>query len=127
MTYNKYGNRKVEFDGYKFDSVAEYDRYCELKILQRAGHISDLKIHPAYVLQATFKNGVDKTVRSLSYVADFEYIELETKEKIVEDVKGVWTKEFRIKKKLFERRYHPLTITIIQVEKPCRRRSKRRR
>ena len=42
MAYNKYRNKKVIYDGLKFDSQREADRYCELKLLQRAGKIKNL-------------------------------------------------------------------------------------
>ena len=99
---NKYGNRKTYVDGIKFDSKREAERYIELKLLERAGVISNLVLQPKYVLQDKFRrNG--KTVRAIHYIADFEYIEDGIK--VVEDVKGMETKDFKLKEKMFLFRY----------------------
>lgn len=69
---NKYRNKKVQVDMYVFDSIAESRRYKELKILERAGEISNLELQPKFLLQDSFKkNG--KTFRKIEYVADFMY------------------------------------------------------
>ena len=39
----KYGNNVIQTEDGKFDSQREYTRWCELKLLQRAGEISDLQ------------------------------------------------------------------------------------
>ena len=51
----KFGNKKVERDGHKFDSDFESQRYWYLKMLERAGKIKDLKLQPKYELQPSFK------------------------------------------------------------------------
>lgn len=55
MKYNKYGNIKTVIDGIKFDSKRESERYLELKLLEKAGEISDLKLQPRFILQHGFK------------------------------------------------------------------------
>ena len=80
----KYKNKKVEIDGIKFDSKKEANRYCELKLLERAGKIFDLKLQPRFLLQENFKYK-NKTYRKIEYVADFEYTE--NGQTVVEDVK----------------------------------------
>ena len=40
---NKYGAEKTTFMGLKFDSKGEANRYGELVILERMGHIQNLK------------------------------------------------------------------------------------
>lgn len=106
----KYGNRKTVIDGIKFDSKLEADRYCELKLLLRAGKITDLKLQPSFELIPSFrKNGV--TYRGIYYKADFSY-KLNGKT-IIEDTKGYRTDVFIIKKKLFEYRYPELHIIEI--------------
>ena len=47
---NKYKNEKVEFDGIKFDSKRERDRYMVLKDAERRGVISELKCQPKFTL-----------------------------------------------------------------------------
>lgn len=107
---NKYKNKKTQVDMYVFDSAKEAKRYKELKLLERAGEISNLELQPRFILQDSFKkNG--RTYRKIEYVADFKYIE---KGKIiVEDVKGIQTDVFKIKHKLFEKIYPELELKII--------------
>lgn len=94
----KYGNKKPTVDGLKFDSQAEARRYNELKLLLAAGEITELQLQVPYELQPSFKYK-GKTIRALKYVADFVY-----KDKAgvthIEDVKGMRTKEYEIKRKL---------------------------
>lgn len=107
---NKYKNKKIIIDGIKFESKAEGKRYSELKLLERAKKISNLELQPCFILQPSFKkNG--KTYRKIEYIADFQYEE--NGQVIVEDVKGMKTKEFQIKRKLFEYKYPDLEIKII--------------
>ena len=47
---NKYGNTKVTVDGHTFDSKREYNRYCELKLMERAGLIKDLEMQKKFEL-----------------------------------------------------------------------------
>jgi len=97
---NKYHNRKVTEDGYTFDSIAEYNRYRELKIMQNNGDIQSLVVHPSFLLQEPFDyNG--KRINAIRYEADFSYIE--NGAVVVEDVKGVQTDVFRIKEKMFKK------------------------
>lgn len=95
----KYNNRKVTVDNIQFDSIKEADRYIELKLLQRAGKIQDLELQPKFELIPKYKIG-GRSVRKMEYVADFKYIE--NGKTVVEDVKGMKTEVYKIKKKLFE-------------------------
>ena len=108
---SKYKNKKVQIDMYVFDSIAESRRYKELALLEKAGEIENLQLQPKFLLQDSFKkNG--KTYRKIEYIADFMY---EEKGKvIVEDVKGMETKEFKIKRKLFEYKYPDLELKLIK-------------
>ncbi len=100
---HKYNAKPIEFDGFKFDSKKEAKRYLELKMFERAGKIRDLKLQPVFLLQEGFyRNG--KAIRQMTYRADFEYLD-EKGRKIVEDVKGVKTKEYQIKKKIFLKKF----------------------
>ncbi len=116
---NKYGNKPVIIDNIKFQSEAEGARYLVLKLRLKAGFIIDLELQPKFVLQESFKkNG--KTERSITYKADFRYID-ENGETVIEDVKGYRTEVFNIKRKLFERRYPDLTLTLILVKRKKRK------
>ena len=94
----KYQNRKTTVDGITFDSAKEAKRYAELRLLQRAGQIFELQRQVPYVLVP--KQVIDgKTVeRPVVYKADFVYTE--NGQEVVEDVKGLRTKEYIIKRKL---------------------------
>lgn len=108
---NKYRNKKAQIDMYVFDSVRESQRYKELKLLERAGEISNLELQPRFLLQDSFKkNG--KTYRKIEYIADFQYIE--NGKTIVEDVKGMQTDVFKLKHKIFEKVYPDLELKIIK-------------
>ena len=108
---NKYKNQKTQIDMYVFDSAREAQRYRELKLLEQAGEISNLELQPRFLLQDSFrKNG--KTYRKIEYIADFKYIEKD--KTIVEDVKGLQTDVFKIKHKLFEKKYPELELKIIK-------------
>lgn len=110
---NKYYNRKTEVDGITFDSKAESIRYSELKLMNKAGYITDLVLQPKFILQEGFKkNGL--TYRPIYYRADFQYFDKSLKQIIIEDVKGQETKEFLIKKKLFEKRYADLSLSLVR-------------
>lgn len=91
---NKYGARKTVIDGIVFDSIKEARRYQDLKILERAGQIADLRLKVRYDL-------VVNQVKIGRYTSDFEY--LENGRRVVEDVKSPATKKARdygLRKKL---------------------------
>lgn len=95
---SKYHNQKTEVDGSVFDSKKEANRYRELKMLEKAGEISDLWLQVKFeLIPAIYEDGVC-IQRAVYYVADFVY--KENGEKIVEDVKGMKTEVYKIKKKL---------------------------
>lgn len=109
---SKYHSKKVTVDGITFDSKKESNRYLELKLLERSGKIKDLDLQHRFTLQEPFKkNG--KTIRAITYVADFLYFDIDRCKSIVEDVKGFKTDIYQLKKKMFEYKYPDLTITEI--------------
>ncbi len=105
MNKNKYRAVKTEVDGIVFDSKREAARYMELMLLERAGEISHLELQPKYDCIINGK-------KICTYKADFRYF---TKlGNIVEDVKGVKTPIYRLKKKLVEALYAGVTIQEIK-------------
>ena len=116
MKKAKYGNRKCQFNGIIFDSKHEMERYKELLLLQRAGEISDLELQkhfelvPAQYERPTeyYKSGPKKgqlkpgklIERPVEYIADFYYYDHRKGCVVVEDTKGMKTKEYIIKRKL---------------------------
>lgn len=110
-TSNKYQNKKITVAGETFDSMKEYNRYCELRMMQRAGLITDLQRQVKYILIPTQREpdtigkrgGVKKgklLEKECAYIADFVY--KENGETVVEDTKSEATKteSYIIKRKL---------------------------
>ena len=119
-TRNKYKAVKTTIDGITFDSKREAKRYTELKILEKAGHITHLELQPEYSIDIGGKH-------ICKYKADFRYftVRAESNERfynskgewqtptmtgdkegqVVEDSKGFKTPIYRLKKKLVEALY----------------------
>nr|UVM90685.1 MAG: protein of unknown function DUF1064 [Bacteriophage sp.] len=99
---SKYHARKTTVDGITFDSKREADRYTVLKGMEEDGVIEDLRRQVRYELIPAFD--VDgRHYRPVFYVADFVYVE--NGKTVVEDVKGMRTDVYKLKSKLFARRY----------------------
>ena len=113
----KYGNEKVSCDGITFDSKKQVRRYNEIKLLQRAGQITELELQQSFELVPScyeaiptgeyYKKGEKKgqpkyknvcIEKAVTYRADFTYYE--NGQLVVEDTKGMKTKEYIIKRKL---------------------------
>lgn len=122
---NKYGNKKTITAEGTFDSQKEYDRWCELQLMERAGKIHDLFRQVSFELipaqYETYERISEKTGKKLKdgrrciekscvYIADFIYWEGDRM--IVEDTKGVRTEGYIIKRKLM---LHKLGIRISEV------------
>lgn len=103
---SKYGNKKVIFNGLKFDSRGELQRYLFLVDCQAQGLISDLQRQVRIPLIAG-----DQLV--CHYIADFEY--KKNGEVVTEDYKGILTYSFRIKAKLFKS-FYLRDIKIVKKE-----------
>ena len=99
----KYRAKSITIDGFFFPSLKEGRRYMDLKILLRAGKISELVRQPVFEI---VMNGI----KCGEYWADFGY--LENGQRKVEDVKGFKTDVYKLKKKLVEAQYG---IQIIEV------------
>jgi len=95
---NKYHSRKITRDGMTFDSMKEYRRYCELLLLERAGAITDLQRQVKFELIPSQRIDGKVVERACQYIADFVY--QENGKRVVEDTKGVKTKDYIIKRKL---------------------------
>lgn len=102
--YKKYRAVKVDVDGVTFDSKREAERYLELKQMVKNGQISGLELQPAFELQQGFINSKGKKVRPIIYKADFLYLDQDGTI-IVEDVKGMETADFKLKRKMFDYKY----------------------
>lgn len=102
--YSKYNAKKTVVDDIEFDSMKEAERYRELKLLEKGKEIRNLVLQPRFLLQEKFKDKQGKTHRKIEYVADFLYIDKDDKA-IVEDVKGMITAVYKLKKKMFLYKY----------------------
>lgn len=104
----KYHNRKctVTIPGsvkqITFDSVKEARRFGELELMKNTGKIRDLRLQVNFTLQEGFTTAAGERVRPIVYRADFVYQEPSPTgwRTIVEDVKGVRTKEYSMKRKM---------------------------
>lgn len=99
---NKYHAQKIVVDGITFDSKREAQRYHELKLMQAGGLIEDLQVHVPFYLKLN-------NILLSTYEADFVYNAKELTidgvwrwADVVEDVKGVRTREYQIKKRLMK-------------------------
>jgi hypothetical protein len=95
---SKYGAKKITQNGITFDSKREAKRYGELLLLERAGVITDLQMQVPFVLIPSQRINGKVAERECKYIADFVYTENE--KKVVEDTKGMKTKDYIIKRKL---------------------------
>ena len=100
---NKYRNQKIYCETSKryFDSKKEHERFHELNLLLKANEITDLTLQPKFELQQKFKKN-NKSYRKIEYIADFMYYDNKLKKMVIEDTKGYKTKDYLLKKKMFE-------------------------
>lgn len=103
----KYRSTPTFVDGIRFASKKEAKRWGELSLLQKAGQICDLDCQVRYEL-------IPKQLgeRACWYVCDFRYCHVQSRAIFVEDVKGMRTPVYKIKKKLMLK-IHGIRITEI--------------
>lgn len=100
LVASKYGAKRVQIDGITFASKAESKRFLQLKELEAAGHITDLVLQPTFQLAPGVKyTGAARATPALRYRADFQYVN-HLGQRVVEDVKGFSTAEYRTKRHL---------------------------
>lgn len=120
---SKYNNVKVFVDGIKFDSKAEAKRYGELTLLERAGEISHLEVHPKFQLKfgdkpLLIKSGRYPNGRKMTWSGDFSYFDKNTHTRVVEDVKGgraTATDVYKIKTAIFEATYPHIELREVRM------------
>ena len=120
---SKYHNEPITINGVRFDGKGEYRRWCFLKLMERAGEITNLRYHVKYTL---FPKGtvdirrlpdgrevvLEKYEREHWYEADFVYVNKKGEE-IVEDFKGFETDAFKEKKKMMKSLYN-IDVKIVK-------------
>lgn len=98
---SKYNNVKTVIDSLTFDSKREAKHYSELKIMEKAKLIKDLRLQVPYQLIPAQKGGLRKEL-CMTYVADFVYYDIEECKTVIADSKGVKTPIYIIKRKLMK-------------------------
>lgn len=97
-------------DGIRFASKAEAKRYANLKLLEKAGEVRQLEVQPAFPLDVI--NPANGEVISVGvYKADFRYLDRAGRT-VIEDVKGMRTVVYKLKRKLVEALYG---VQIVEV------------
>ena len=105
MRRNKYNARRTVIDNISFDSMAEARRYGELKILERAGEVSDIKVHPVFPVEV---NGI----QVCKVILDFTYTDKHGCT-VHEDTKGNDTAMSRLKRRMVEAAYS-IDVVIVR-------------
>ena len=97
---NKYNARKTTVCGREFDSKREAEVYLELLAQKQAGEIVRIRFQPSYTLLAGFKDNQGNKQRAITYTADFFVAYADGRNEVIE-VKGVRTRDYLLRKKLF--------------------------
>jgi hypothetical protein len=88
----KYGRKKVEHHGYRFDSQLERALFDQLKLRERAGEIKDLQAQDTVYL----------TDARIMMKPDFAYTDCATGAREWAEAKGFETTDYRIKRRLWK-------------------------
>ena len=99
----KYNAKPIVIDGIRFASTKEGNRYLVLRDMEKKGEITHLELQPKFDM---IVNGIKVGY----YKADFIYFE--GQKRIVEDVKGMKTPVYKLKKKIVEAQY---SIKILET------------
>ena len=98
----KIPHNKIKVGDLEFDSNAEHDRYLELRVMEKAGMISDLECHPSYEILPKQETPPGKpNFRAIIYTPDFRY--KRDGKTVVEEVKSEYTrkeKDYIMRRKL---------------------------
>lgn len=114
----KYHNKKIIYDGIKFDSTKEGKRYLVLKQAEKDGRISNLELQVKFILIPSIKEEYVEHLKTkdkiktrtlqlpITYTCDFRY--MKGSEEVVEDTKispKLIPPEYVLKEKLFFWKY----------------------
>ncbi|MCS6103588.1 DUF1064 domain-containing protein [Clostridium botulinum] len=99
-----YRGKKCTYNNIEFDSIPEKDYY--IKLLEDKG-VSNLQVHPKFILLEGFRNNEGKAIRSITFKPDFMFYK--GKDKYIVDVKPNNKKlidsDFMIRWKLLQHMY----------------------
>lgn len=101
---NKYKAKKTVIDGHEFPSRREAEYYLLYKSMLQRGEITDLQLQPRFTLIPAYTNNAGKKVRPCHYTADFLLTYPDGRQTVVE-VKGFRTRDYLLRRKLFEWQY----------------------
>jgi hypothetical protein len=97
---NKYNARKTTVYGHTFDSRREAEIYLDLLSRKQHGEILRIGFQPQYTLLEGFKDNTGKKQKPITYTADFFVTYADGRSEVIE-VKGVRTRDYLLRKKLF--------------------------
>ena len=97
---NKYNAQKTTVCGRTFDSRREAEYYLELLARKQAGEVVRIGFQPKYTLLSAFKDNEGNRQRAVTYTADFFVTFADGHSEVIE-VKGVRTRDYLLRKKLF--------------------------
>ena len=117
----KYKNKITFVDGIRFQSKGEADRYTDLRLMEKAGYISELSLQPKFPIVINNKPVKIRSAgcpngRAVSYYADFRYKDSKGVD-VVEDFKGMDLPISRLKRALVESIYG---IQVLVTKRPSR-------
>lgn len=112
---NKYNARKTTVCGHTFDSKREAEIYLDLLSRKQAGEIVRIGFQPSYTLLAGFKDNTGKNRKPITYTADFFVTYADGRNEVIE-VKGVRTRDYLLRKKLFLHMMRETDIKFREVQ-----------
>lgn len=111
---NKYNARKTVMCGRTFDSKREAEVYLELLSRKQAGEIVRIGLQPSYTLLEGFRDNQGNKQRAITYTADFFVTYADGHSEVIE-VKGVRTRDYQLRKKLFLHMMRETDITFREI------------
>ena len=97
---NKYNARKTVMCGHEFDSKREAEIYLDLLSRKQHGEIVRIRLQPSYTLLEGFRDNQGKQQKPITYTPDF-LVEYDDGRREVIEVKGMRTRDYVLRKKLF--------------------------
>jgi len=94
----KFGAQRITVDGITFDSKREAKRWAELKLLERAGKIIELRRQVVVPLEGRHGPLQARKGRQMRITVDFGYVEVATGQSIYEDAKGMPTRDYEVRR-----------------------------
>lgn len=111
---NKYNARKTTVCGYTFDSRREAEIYLDLLSRKQAGEVIRIGLQPQYTLLEGFRDNTGKKQRPITYTADFFVAYADGRNEVIE-VKGVRTRDYLLRKKMFLHMMRDTDIIFLEV------------